>query len=68
MERYPWNRVYPQTREFWDADIESPEVRQTLQSLKYRLESPSGRTDEVIGDIARGLAMIMDKIEELENK
>lgn len=66
-DEYPWNRIYEQTREFYDADLEMPEFRQTFGSLKYRLANSIGRTDEVIQDIAKGLAMIMDKME-MENK
>ena len=68
MSKFRWNEPEEIPREFWDADNQTPYMLQKFSSLKYRLSNPEGRTDDVTGDIAKGIAMIMDIIEKLENK
>lgn len=64
MSEYGWNKKQTVIKEFWDTDINSPAVTTVNASLKERLASPHRtRTDDVIGDIAIGLSMIMDRIE-----
>lgn len=67
---YEWNDMLYHNQEAWDPNLERTVTRTTLSSLKQRLRNPTNgvRDIEVIVDIAKGLALIMDKIEDFENK
>lgn len=65
-----WHKV-SEVRHFWDPNINEGQgsEREILQSLKDRLGNPSGmKIEELIVDIARGVHMCMDAIDQLDYK
>lgn len=71
-KEYKWNEVDEfLDRCFWDPTTDT--LREQIlngTSLKGRLANPmsGSKAEDVIGDIAEGLALIMDEIEEMRNE
>lgn len=66
----PWHKK-SELRAFWDPAINDGEgaEREILQTLKERLANPNGmKIQELIVDIARGVHMCMDAIDQLDYK
>jgi hypothetical protein len=66
--KFAWNKTETTGIRFWDHDIEDVSDKSVTTSLKQRLYNTANgiNSTEVIADIAKGLAMIMDELEKNE--
>lgn len=68
-KRYTWNLEEDRSREFWDWDKQAPMFKTVNMSLKDRLNNVSGvRSENVLADIAQGIAEIMDYLEQKDKE
>lgn len=70
MKKFEWNKDEMISICEYDTNASAEKFYNTFSTLKSRLSYPPGnrRTDDHIADIGKGIAMIMDYIEDKEQK
>jgi len=68
MKEYKWNEQPIVARYFWDYEDNKEYVKDDVP-LKERLKDPYDRKiDDIVKDCAIGLAMVMEHVEESDEK